>query len=107
MRNLPRKHRLASAFQRNTRLNFARRLTFLTQKGRKALDVKVALCALGYDVSKEELTQLLKQVGGSIVGGVDFNEFYCVLLAKMMQRESRSEAIRAFRLIDVAEKGFR
>ncbi|PWU96929.1 putative centrin [Trypanosoma cruzi] len=72
----------------------------------KALDVKVALCALGYDVSKEELTQLLKQVGGSIVGGVDFNEFYCVLLAKMMQRESRSEAIRAFRLIDVTEKGY-
>ncbi|ESL07812.1 centrin [Trypanosoma rangeli SC58] len=72
----------------------------------KAPDVKVALCALGYDVSKEELAQLLKQAGGSIVGGVDFNEFYCVLLAKMAQRENRSEAIRAFRLIDVADKGY-
>ncbi|RNF11592.1 centrin [Trypanosoma conorhini] len=71
----------------------------------KALDVKVALCALGYDVSKDELAQLLRQVGGSIVAGVDFNEFYCVLLAKMAQRESRSEAIRAFKLIDVGEKG--
>ncbi|KAH9578836.1 hypothetical protein LSM04_005844 [Trypanosoma melophagium] len=72
----------------------------------KALDVKVAFCALGYDVSKEELAHLLKQVGGSITSAVDFNEFYNVILAKMMQRESRSEAVRAFRLIDVDEKGF-
>ncbi|KEG14746.1 centrin [Trypanosoma grayi] len=72
----------------------------------KALDVKVALCALGYDVSKEELGHLLRHVGGSITGAVDFNEFHSVLLAKIMQRENRSEAVRAFKLIDVGEKGY-
>ncbi|KAG8339911.1 EF hand domain [Trypanosoma vivax] len=69
-------------------------------------DVKVALSALGYDVNKEELNQLLRHVGASSSGVMDFNDFYSVLVAKMMQRESRSEAIRAFKLMDVGDKGF-
>ncbi|CBH18434.1 centrin, putative [Trypanosoma brucei gambiense DAL972] len=71
-----------------------------------AQDVKVAFCALGYEVGKEELTHLLRQVGASTTGVIDFNDFYSVIIAKIMQRENRSEAIRAFKLIDTGEKGY-
>nr|CCC95912.1 unnamed protein product [Trypanosoma congolense IL3000] len=69
-------------------------------------DLKVAFCALGYEVSKQELAQLLRQVGAPASGVIDFNDFYSVIVAKMTQRENRAEAVRAFKLIDMEEKGY-
>lgn len=72
----------------------------------KGNDVKVALYALGYDVSHKEVTRLLHEVGITNEDAMDFNEFYEVLLKKMTSRETKLESARAFRQIDSDEKGF-
>lgn len=71
-----------------------------------AHEVKVALYALGYDVTNDELNQLLHSVGASASDDMDFNDFYNVLFRKMTQREPRVESIRAFRQVDEDEKGY-
>lgn len=71
-----------------------------------ATDVKVALRALGFEVKKEELRQLLSEVGCNVHSTIDFNEFMSVLLLKAGERETKSEVLRAFRQLDVADKGF-
>eukprot|EP00796_Vickermania_ingenoplastis_P006499 gene6499-4681_t len=72
----------------------------------KGNDVKVALYALGYDVSHQEVTRLLHDVGITNEDSMDFNEFFEVLMRKMTARENRIESARAFRQIDQEEKGF-
>lgn len=72
----------------------------------KGNDVKVALYALGYDVSHQEVSQLLHEVGITNEDPMDFNEFLAVLTKKMVARENRMESARAFRQIDSDEKGF-
>lgn len=72
----------------------------------KGNDVKVALYALGYDVSHKELSHLLHEVGITNEDAMDFNEFFQVLMKKMTTRETRMESARAFRQIDQEEKGF-
>lgn len=71
-----------------------------------ATDVKVALRALGFEVKKEELRQLLNEVGCNVNNTIDFNEFMSVLLLKAGERETKAEVLRAFRQLDVADKGF-
>lgn len=71
-----------------------------------ATDVKVALRALGFEVKKEELRQLLNEVGCNVNNTIDFNEFMSVLLLKAGERESKAEVLRAFRQLDAADKGY-
>jgi centrin-1 len=71
-----------------------------------ATDVKVALRALGFEVKKEELRQLLAEVGCNVNNTIDFNEFMHVLLLKAGERETKAEVMRAFRQLDTADKGF-
>lgn len=72
----------------------------------KGNDVKVALYALGYDVSHQEVSDLLREVGITNEDAMDFNEFFQVLMKKMTAREIKLESARAFRQIDQEEKGF-
>lgn len=71
-----------------------------------ATDVKVALRALGFEVKKEELRQLLADVGCSVNSTIDFNEFMSVLLFKAGERETKAEVLRAFRQLDASDKGY-
>lgn len=66
----------------------------------------VALYALGYDVSRAELQQLLQEIGAGGAESIDFNEFYSVLTLKMTKAESKIDATRAFRQIDAEDKGY-
>lgn len=66
----------------------------------------VALYALGYDVSRAELQQLLLEVGAPGAESIDFNEFYSVLALKMTKGESKTDSVRAFKQIDVEDKGY-
>lgn len=73
-----------------------------------AHEVKVALYALGYDVSKAEINKLLKDVGVDNTNNdalIDFNDFYGVLVRKMTAREVRLDSVRAFKQIDEDNKG--
>lgn len=67
-------------------------------------EVLVALYALGYNVDHAELGELLQEAGAKDAAVIDFNEFYTVLLQKMMKKECRSESVRAFKQIDKDDK---
>lgn len=69
-------------------------------------EVKVALRALGFEVRKEELKQLLADIGTTVAGTLDFNEFLRVLMYKIGEKESKEEVQRAFRLFDEQDKGY-
>ncbi|EPY42832.1 centrin-2 [Angomonas deanei] len=66
----------------------------------RASEVKVALYALGYDVSNADLVALLKNVGVNPNEDIDYNDFYNALFFKMTSPESRTESVRAFKAID-------
>ncbi|KPI88966.1 putative centrin [Leptomonas seymouri] len=69
-------------------------------------EAAVALYALGYDVGRAELQQLLHEVGASGAEAIDFNEFYSVLTLKMRKKESKTDSVRAFKQIDADDKGY-
>uniref|UniRef100_A0A7S1LMV2 EF-hand domain-containing protein n=1 Tax=Neobodo designis TaxID=312471 RepID=A0A7S1LMV2_NEODS len=71
----------------------------------QATEVKVALRALGFEVKKDELKQLLTEVGTNPNGTMDFNEFLRVILHKVGEKESKEEVIRAFKMFDDADRG--
>jgi Ca2+-binding EF-hand superfamily protein len=71
-----------------------------------AAEVKVALRALGFEVKKEELRQLLTEVGSSINSTIDFSEFLNVLMVKIGEKETKGEVQRAFKHFDEADKGY-
>ena len=71
-----------------------------------APEVKIALRALGFEVSKEELRLLLAEVGTTPQGTLDFRDFQTVLMHQVGEREPKAEVQRAFRHFDVDDKGF-
>ncbi len=68
-------------------------------------ELKVAMRALGFEASKEELRKLVSQVDKDGSGTVDFTEFLDIMTSKMGDRDSREEMIKAFRLFDDDETG--
>ena len=70
-----------------------------------SMEVKVALRALGFEVRKEELRQLLAEAGCNTSGTMDFNEFIRVLSMKMGEKETKADVQRAFKMFDVNDKG--
>ncbi|KAG5470462.1 hypothetical protein LSCM1_01706 [Leishmania martiniquensis] len=71
-----------------------------------AHEAVVALYALGYDVSRAELQELLEEVGAAGAEVIDFNDFYSVLVLKMTKKESKSESVRSFKQMDLDDKGY-
>lgn len=61
-------------------------------------ELKVAMRALGFDVSRDELRKLVAQVDKDGSGVIDFKEFLQMMTSKMADRDSREEMIKAFRL---------
>lgn len=70
-----------------------------------AKELKVAMRALGFEPSKEEIRKLISQVDADGSGTVDFAEFLVMMTAKMGERDSREEIVKAFRLFDDDETG--
>ena len=70
-----------------------------------AKELKVAMRALGFDPSKEEVRKLISQVDTDKSGTVNFSEFLSMMTTKMGERDSREEIIKAFRLFDDDETG--
>ncbi|KAK1747342.1 centrin-1 [Skeletonema marinoi] len=68
-------------------------------------ELKVAMRALGFETSKDELRKLVAQVDKDGSGAVDFKEFLQMMTAKMADRDSRDEIVKAFRLFDDDETG--
>ena len=70
-----------------------------------AKELKVAMRALGFEPSKEEVRRLIAEVDRDGGGQVEFAEFLVMMTTKMGERDSREEMIKAFRLFDDDETG--
>ena len=68
--------------------------------------LKVVLRALGFEPRKEEVKQMIASVDGAAATGmIDFNEFLELLLVKMSEKDTKEDAMRAFRQFDLEQQG--
>eukprot|EP00945_MAST-04E_sp_MAST-4E-sp1_P001403 g1403.t1 len=70
-----------------------------------AKELKVAMRALGFEPKKEEIKKMISDIDKDGSGTIDFNEFLEMMTAKMGEKDSREEILKAFRLFDDDETG--
>jgi len=70
-----------------------------------AKELKVAMRALGFEPKKEEIKKMIADIDKDGSGTIDFEEFLTMMTAKMGERDSREEIMKAFRLFDDDETG--
>eukprot|EP00939_MAST-03C_sp_MAST-3C-sp1_P000992 g992.t1 len=70
-----------------------------------AKELKVAMRALGFEPKKEEIKKMITDIDTDGSGTIDFQEFLEMMTAKMSQKDSREEILKAFRLFDDDETG--
>lgn len=68
-------------------------------------ELKVAMRALGFEPKKDEIKRMIQEVDRAGSGTIDFNEFLALMTAKMAEKDSREEILKAFRLFDDDETG--
>ena len=61
--------------------------------------------ALGFEPKKEEIKKMISDIDKDGSGTIDFEEFLQMMTAKMGERDSREEIMKAFRLFDDDETG--
>lgn len=66
--------------------------------------LKVVLRALGFEPRKEEVQQMIASVAGES-SKIDFNEFLELLVEKMSEKDTKEDALRAFRQFDQDHQG--
>ena len=69
-----------------------------------AVEIKVALRALGFEPTTEELASLLSTVGKDATSFIDFSEFTTLLCHRMSMPSSKEEAMQCFYLFDLRER---
>ncbi|KAI9343083.1 centrin-2-like protein [Zopfochytrium polystomum] len=68
-------------------------------------ELKVAMRALGFEPKKDEIKRMIAEIDRTGSGTIDFNEFLDLMTAKMAEKDSREEILKAFRLFDDDETG--
>ncbi|KAI8896318.1 Caltractin [Globomyces pollinis-pini] len=68
-------------------------------------ELKVAMRALGFQPKKEEIKKMMVEMDKNGSGKIDFNEFLELMVAKMGEKDSKEEILKAFRLFDDDETG--
>merc|ERR1711934_1325283 len=70
-----------------------------------AKELKVAMRALGFEPKKDEIRKMISDIDKGGDGTIDFDEFMMMMTAKMAEKDSREEIVKAFRLFDDDETG--
>ena len=70
-----------------------------------AKELKVAMRALGFEPKREEIKKMINDIDKDGSGTIDFMEFLEMMTAKMSEKDSREEILKAFRLFDDDETG--
>ena len=65
----------------------------------------MALRALGFEPSKEEIKNLIGNFDKDGSGRIDFHEFLDIMITKMSEKDSAQELENAFELFDVDKDG--
>merc|ERR1711881_439706 len=60
-----------------------------------AKELKVAMRALGFEPKKEEIKKMISDIDTDGSGNIDFQEFLEMMTAKMSEKDSREEIIKA------------
>jgi centrin-2/centrin-1 len=68
-------------------------------------ELKVAMRALGFEVSREEIREMIHRTAGSSAGSIDFNQFLELMGQKILQRDPMQEILKAFELFDKDHNG--
>jgi centrin-1 len=70
-----------------------------------AKSLKVALRALGFELSREEVRELIHHTVGGTVAPIDFNDFLVMAGTKITERDPLQEVLKAFQLLDKDHNG--
>jgi Ca2+-binding EF-hand superfamily protein len=65
----------------------------------------VALRALGFEPTKEEINNLIGNFDKEGTGRIDFHEFLDIMITKMSEKDSAGELESAFELFDLNKDG--
>ena len=68
-------------------------------------ELKVALYALGFSPSKDDLTKLIADFSKDKSDRIDFAEFLDIMITKMSEKDSATEIEKAFQLFDLDGDG--
>lgn len=66
----------------------------------------MAMRALGFEPKKDEIKKMIADIDKDGSGTIDFEEFLQMMTAKMGERDSREEIMKAFKLFDDDNTGF-
>ena len=70
-----------------------------------ARELKAAMRALGFEVKKDELRMILRELGREQTGYVDFDDFCKIMSTRMHEKDSKEEIMKVFRLFDTDNTG--
>jgi len=68
-------------------------------------ELKVAMRALGFDVKKQELANIMKEYDRAETGQIEYADFAELMSQKMADRDPLEEMKKAFRLFDDDDSG--
>lgn len=63
-------------------------------------ELKAAMRALGFQIKKAEIRQMIAEIDKDDSGAIDFDEFRELMTGKMSSRDSREEIEKVFKLFD-------
>jgi centrin-1 len=61
--------------------------------------------ALGFEPRKEEIKKLISEADKDCKGSLNFDGFLAIMAAKMAEKDTREEILKAFKLFDDDETG--
>ncbi|PKA55452.1 Caltractin [Apostasia shenzhenica] len=61
--------------------------------------------ALGFEMTKERIDQMIDEVDKDGNGAIDFEEFVCMMTSKIEERDTQEELKKAFQIIDQDSDG--
>ncbi|KAL7231809.1 hypothetical protein ACSBR2_009943 [Camellia fascicularis] len=70
-----------------------------------AKELNVAMRALGFEMTGEQIDQMIADVDKDGSGAIDFDEFVHMMTAKIGERDSKEELTKAFHIIDQDKNG--
>lgn len=70
-----------------------------------AKELNVAMRALGFEMTEEQINQMIADVDKDGSGAIDLDEFEHMMTAKIGERDSKEELMKAFHIIDQDNNG--
>ncbi|KAM7520475.1 hypothetical protein LguiB_019437 [Lonicera macranthoides] len=70
-----------------------------------AKELNIAMRALGFELNEEQINQMIADVDKDGSGAIDFDEFVHMMTAKIGERDTKEELMKAFQVIDQDKNG--